>query len=82
MVLDRIQDLLSVGYMGSAFLYDTDSHSGAWRKIYVVANCQFTTLTDGLMSGTPTGVTFAAGVILTGNFTVIKLASGSVIAYK
>jgi len=82
MVLDRIQDLASVGYLGSIYINDTNAHTGVWRKIYIVSETVFATLTDALMSGTPTGVAFPAGAVITGNFTTIDLTSGAVIAYK
>jgi hypothetical protein len=82
MVEGTIADYASIGYKGSIYINDTSAKTGSWRKIYVVTACVFTTLTDGLMTGTPTGPTFPAGCVLTGSFTAITLASGAVIAYK
>lgn len=78
-----------LGQLGSDFLNDTGAHTGQWGIIYCTAACTFTTLTSGskadgtaCMTGTLTGITLAAGMVIYGIFTTITLASGSVIAYR
>lgn len=69
---------------GSTLFDDTTSRSGNWSAITILESAAFTTLTDSTRDGTSsiTGVTFSAGTTIYGNFTVIKLASGSAMAYK
>ncbi len=69
-----------LGQQGWQVIADTATTNGDWFCIDVLTDCVFTTLT-GNCSGT-SGVTFAAGVKLFGRYSVIKLASGSVVAYK
>jgi hypothetical protein len=68
---------------GSDFFNDTTSRDGKWNKIQVLANTVFTTLTDATRGGTAVGAfSFPAGTVFTGQFTTIKLASGTIIAYR
>jgi len=74
---------LEIGNVEKDIIQDTNAHAGTWRKIYIITNTVFTTLTDSkLKTGAYTVVTFAAGQILYGDFSVIQLASGAVIAYR
>ena len=69
---------------GSTLFDDTTSRDGNWSAITILEATVFATLTDTTRDGTSaiTGVTFPAGLTIYGNFTVIDLTSGSVIAYK
>ena len=79
----------NIGYKGSTLITDTASHAGLWQKIVPLEATAFTTLTDLALNqvasegGNVVGAqSFPATVVLTGRFTVIKLASGAVMAYK
>ena len=57
-----------------------------WSLIHCLENTQFATLTDNLRSTlsndiTDTGVTVPTGVVLGGDYTKVRLRSGSVIIY-
>jgi len=69
---------------GSTLFADTTSRAGNWCHIKIITNTVFNTLTDATRDGTVSlaGVTFPANYDLYGNFTTIKLDSGSAIAYK
>jgi hypothetical protein len=69
---------------GSTLFDDTDERSGNWGAILILEAAVFEVLTDATRDGTTaiTGITFTEGTILQGNFTTIKLTSGSVLAYK
>ena len=77
--MNRIQWL---GQNGSTVFDDTTSRDGKWFAIQIVEEAQFTTLSDASMTGDATGMVFAAGILIFGSFTTIRLASGSAIAYK
>lgn len=64
----------------TVFESGTDTRTGSIFAILVVADCVFTTLT-GMSGDSISGVTFTAGMTLYGNFSTVKLASGSVILY-
>jgi hypothetical protein len=54
-----------------------------YYHIHVVSDAVFTTLADTTMDGVSySGMTFPAGSDLYGQFTIVKLASGIVLAYK
>lgn len=78
-----------VGYQGSTFISDTDTHTGSWQKILCLEATVFATLTDSLLNKISTEAgdalstqSFPANCVLTGAFTVIDLTSGAVMAYK
>ncbi len=82
---------LALGQLGSDFIEDTGSHSGSWGIIQCLSACTFTTLTSGnlpsipatvCMTGALAGVALSAGMEIRGFFTVIKLATGKIIAYR
>lgn len=82
---------LALGQLGSDFIEDTDSHSGSWGVIQCLTACTFTTLTSGnlpsvpaavCMTGALAGIALSPGMEIRGFFTVIKLATGKVIAYR
>lgn len=85
----RQTELLNIGYQGSTVITDTAVHNGAWKKVVPYEATVFTTLTDSLRNQVSTedgnaleGETIALNHELTGDFTVITLASGAVVAYK
>jgi hypothetical protein len=76
---------------GKGFLYAADTSVNAaatgqcFFAIHVLTEAVFTTMTPTTtapITGTITGVTLPAGTDLFGKFTVLTLASGSIIAYK
>jgi len=69
------------GNAGGLVIADTDSHSGDWHKITSLSDSTaFTTLTSSNISGTPSVLT--KGVSIYGQFSVIDLSAGEVIAYN
>lgn len=71
---------------GGALYSDTSVHTpvgfDAWGTIYIVNDTVFTTLTGNVDGITGSSVSFKAGELIEGRFTVLTLASGAVIAYK
>ena len=63
---------------------DTNEREGKWRLIQVIEQATVTVLVNNnLKSGdTYEGLTLPANIILGGDFTNIKLASGAVILYS
>jgi len=80
MIITRVQS----DPIYSTLFDDTTSRSGKWNMITILENATFTTLTDANRDGTAisTGIAFVAGTTIYGNFTTIKLATGSCLAYK
>jgi hypothetical protein len=75
------------GAYGGTYIGGTTMTSGDYSAIQVIADAKFHTLTgnhDGGMANTTSGsaATLLAGTIIYGQFSAIKLHSGSVIAYK
>lgn len=58
----------------------TSAHTGAIIGVGMVTNATFTTWT-GLAGDSVSGVTFPAGMTITGNFTAVTPASGTVVIY-
>jgi len=83
MSIAKISDMLlgKFGKRGGLVIDDTDNHAGHFVAITFTENGAFTTFTATGWSGTITGITFVAGTTLYGDISVIKLASGSAIAY-
>lgn len=65
---------------GGEVIADTAAHTGTFHKIHAIGATQFTAV-SGNVSGLA-GVTIPAQFEITGTFTSITLASGSVIAYR
>jgi hypothetical protein len=65
---------------GGQVIADTATYTGDWVEIRVITAAVFTTLTGNIEGVGSTS--FPAGTILNGRFTVIDLASGSVVAYN
>ena len=73
-----------LGKHGSTLITDDTEATGKWFAITICENTVFATLTGTVIL--PTGSTlaacvFVAGTTIYGEFTVIDLASGAVIAY-
>jgi hypothetical protein len=70
---------------GGAYYADTTSRTGTWAAIQMVTETKLETLT-GNVSGLAAALLgsaplLPAGLVVFGNFTELKLHSGSVIAY-
>ena len=70
---------------GGAYYEDTESRTGTWSAIQMVTDTKLETLT-GNVSGLAAALLgnaplLPAGLVVFGNFTTLKLHSGSVIAY-
>jgi len=77
------KDALAQGAGGFDYYSGTTNHTGNWGIVEVVGDAVFTTLTVANTGGASlAGPTFTAGFKFFGDITVIKLASGSVIAYR
>lgn len=73
-----------LGINGSHFVNDTTTHAPAPRSFSIISFVTATVVDriDGNIDGNAiAGVTFPAGYILYGNFTSVKLTSGSCICY-
>jgi len=76
----------SFGYNGGILVTDTTAITGVFRSIVVLASAAFTTLTseytkNGIVTasaGADWG-TLAAGTVISGKFTAVTLASGTVL---
>lgn len=70
-----------LGLKGTDDISDTNTHTGAWWRVVVIAAATFTTNTivDGVAEDF-SGTAVPAGTVLLGNFTAIDLASGQVVA--
>jgi hypothetical protein len=64
------------------YITDTTNTPGSFGVIQCLADTVFETLTNTTGTGAITGITIPAGLCLYGNFTVVKLTSGKVCAYK
>ena len=78
-----------MGQNGGTLITDTTAHTGKWRTMLVLSNAAFTTLTSEYTKNDATTLavaadwgTLASGVILSGKFTAVTLASGSVLMIK
>lgn len=69
------------GRDGSQVIADTERHAGSWHRVHAISNTVILELVDAGMSGSLSGVTIPAGQDILGNFTTIKLTSGTIIAY-
>ena len=66
----------------SDFISDTNVHYGSWYGFLAVAAVSGCDLTGGSVNGTVTSVPIPAGAWVPGRFSYIKLAGGSVVAYR
>jgi hypothetical protein len=65
---------------GGDLFADTTTHTGSWRGFRVIAAATFDTGTVGNIAGL-TGVALPVNFEIPCSLTVIKLASGSIIAF-
>jgi len=83
--MDQRRDKASVGGYGSKLITDTTvtapTAGYVFTAIQFLSDTVFTTLT-GNVTGSIVGVTFIEGSVLYGRFSLITLASGSVVAYE
>jgi hypothetical protein len=74
------------GGFGSILITDTQTHTGEFFSIQVLEDCLFSTLSSTDMENVTDFVSkniiAPAGLVISANFTAIKLASGKIIAYK
>jgi len=77
---------ISNGQRIKTIISDTAEVKGEWKLIHIIVATVFTVLEDTLLSadgaGSYAGITFPVGAVIGGNFTNIKLASGTIIAYS
>lgn len=68
--------------VGGDLISDTAVHSGRWKRLLCLTDAAFAagTASDDI-SGSFTGQAIKAGTEITGSFTAIELASGSLIAF-
>ena|SRR5690554_4139569 len=76
------EEKMSVGSYGSTLITTTTTVTGNFFAIQVLADAVIDSLVDAKMTGDPSNLNLSAGTFIYGNFTKIKLKSGSVIAYK
>lgn len=73
------------GMSGGAYIADTNTYSGSWEAIQILADAKFHTLTGNIANIANTTEASApvipAGTVLYGNFTALDLHSGRIIAY-
>jgi len=83
MSIAKVSDMLMgvFGKRGGLVIDDTDNHAGHFVAITITEAAAFTTFTATGWTGTITGITFPIGMTIYADITVIKLASGSAIAY-
>lgn len=84
MSMAKVSDMLMgiFGKRGGLIIDDTTNHPGHYCKITITENATFTTFTATGWTGTITGITFPANMSIYADITVIKLATGSAIAYN
>ena len=70
------------GQNGANLFNTTNLSAGNWYAIQFIADTVFTGLTGNWGGDSTSGITFKAGTVAYGNFTAIKLASGTAIAYS
>jgi len=84
--MNSIRNLGEFGWDGIASTDESEpgGNASSWFALHFVEDTVFTTLTGkyDMQSGAVTDFLFTAGQIIFGNFTVIKLSSGGVIAYR
>ena len=74
---------LGLGQAGSTYMEDGDSSTAKYGAITMIADTNFSTLTDANRDGaTLTGVAIPKGITIFGRFTAITVSTGKCIAYK
>ena len=82
-------DSVALGQMGADYITNTNTHTGRWSVIQVIADATFNAVVQDsiFLNSAPTpynfaGVVLTAGTVIYGNFTSIDLTSGTIIAYR
>jgi len=84
-------DVFAIGNSQTGVAYDsavatntsnTSAITGNFRAIQIINDAVFSLLTDTGSTGSLTGLTIPAGVVLFGKFTAYTLTSGAVRAYS
>jgi hypothetical protein len=72
------------GLTDGTLITDTAALAGNWCAIQIVEATVFNVLTSTTLTvqGALADATFAAGIVIYGNFTTIDLTSGAVVAYN
>jgi hypothetical protein len=73
---------VQIGLGGSKVINDTDRHTGKWKVVTALADAVIDEYEDSKMTGSLSGITLKQGASVAGLVTVIKLTSGTVIAYE
>lgn len=74
--------IVANGLNGGQYIDDTGTYPGNFIAVQVIADAVFDGATECNIIGLAgSGSTFPAGTILYGNWTLIKLTSGAVVAY-
>lgn len=73
-----------IGQTGATFIADTSTYTNTrgWFAIQFIEPTVFDSLSSNWDGTIPTGFSFSKDHVVYGNFTGIKLVSGSVVAYK
>jgi hypothetical protein len=72
----------SMGIGGFGLVTSTAAQTGNYTALQVVAPTVFTSISGNGVTGTWTGTTIPAGIVIVGPITGFQLTSGSVIAYR
>lgn len=70
------------GRRGVVVTSDTTAVSGAFTAVQMLTDTVFSAFAENGATGSMTGITLPAGMVVTGNITGYTLTSGSVRAYK
>ena len=80
-----VNNKITNGLSGGAYIADTTARTGDWLAIQVLADAKFHTLTGNIADIANTTDASApvipAGTVLFGKFTALDLHSGRIIAY-
>ena len=86
--MSSVSEYRGLGLNGGKFINDTNTHTGTWFAIQIVADAiiqtQSSNITDLDNACQPVsgGITLTANTVIYGAFSSIDLTSGSVIAYN
>lgn len=70
-----------IGQNGFELISNTSANTTGYNCIYIVADATFSAIAGTGISGSPSGFTFTAGMVVFGNITSFTLSSGKVLAY-
>jgi len=71
----------SMGCYGFNLVTNTAAQTGNFCAVVVVSDAVFSSLTGSGITGTWSGTTIPAGIVLPGKISGFQLASGSVVAF-